>query len=898
MDLNSESTPLLDKPSLAYNAAARRLFFRNFSVFQHSSSQDQLHNLSHPKETKSQFVQTIEAVIYGIVNSILTIPCMYGYAAIIFRNPQFEDEIQSLAKLVLFSSAVHQLVFRQVQDAGLIFLSTMASNIARHAQHKENILSTTLFTLSLSTFLLGVVVWTLGRLKLASLVSYLPMPVISGYLGFIGFFCFQAGLNLSTGQDVSSITQFAEYFQFSLFKFIFPAILSGWALFYVNEHSKAWWHLPSLMIAIPALFYVYMLLDGLSLDEARQEGWMQSSTLSGENSGLLSLFQKFSFDKVEIKLVFGQFFTWLSMTFVVSFSSCLDVVAIEMDMRKQLNIAHELETVGLSNIISGLLGGYTGSYIFSQTVFTYRTKVNSRIVGYTVVIFELLFVFLPIDLMTIIPKYFFAGTLIFCAILLFMEYLVHIYYKVSLTEYFVLFGTFAVITLTDNLIQGILIGVGFAICNFIAAYSSVRHVEKISKKKSNVVRSFEDQQILEDLDVPSRLRIYALHGYLFFGSSLQIVNKIRKELLEAENNHLLNLGDFGTFRDSNSSPMCVILDLTRVTGMDSTAISTGLLQLKQLLSNRETPIRILYCNVRPDFEALLVENNIIENENTVFNSLNDAFGHAETTLITNYKDTRELEELYEEYGGFNLDSVPFLSERITNSAKSLSQFSGLSQLLLNILFSGLPLNREEEVKKSIVEYFEVLQLYPGDLVFDYEDEAKYLVILAKGEVVTCLPKTFERFETMKAKLLKRQSFTSLNKFHSDSSTTLLEMGISKQRSNTHLSAFDNNNFLDFSKSKQNEDILQDPSLTENMKVFIKLFLDNQLAVLQRWKAGSFVGSGSFTLNIKRKFCCLATEESTIFILRRENLNKIKRKDPQMAIALTELLLKSVASSRI
>lgn len=39
----------------------------------------------------------------------------------------------------------------------------------------------------------------LGRLRLASIVQYLPMPVIGGYLAFIGYFCGQAGLAFAAG---------------------------------------------------------------------------------------------------------------------------------------------------------------------------------------------------------------------------------------------------------------------------------------------------------------------------------------------------------------------------------------------------------------------------------------------------------------------------------------------------------------------------------------------------------------------------------------------------------------------------------------------------------------------------------------------------------------------------
>lgn len=37
-----------------------------------------------------------------------------------------------------------------------------------------------------------------------------------------------------------------------------------------------------------------------------------------------------------------------------------------MDGGRPLNKNHELSTVGASNLIAGLAGGFTGSYIFSQ----------------------------------------------------------------------------------------------------------------------------------------------------------------------------------------------------------------------------------------------------------------------------------------------------------------------------------------------------------------------------------------------------------------------------------------------------------------------------------------------------------------------------------------------------
>lgn len=138
----------------------------------------------------------IYILVYGVVNSIMGIPAMYGYAAVIFNNPAFNSYTNELSKVVLWSSVVHQVCFvafsslpfaiGQVQDAGLIFLchmaNTMANKITSDGGSQEEIMSTCLVILSMATFSTGIVLMLMGKFRLADLVSYLPLPVVGGYL--------------------------------------------------------------------------------------------------------------------------------------------------------------------------------------------------------------------------------------------------------------------------------------------------------------------------------------------------------------------------------------------------------------------------------------------------------------------------------------------------------------------------------------------------------------------------------------------------------------------------------------------------------------------------------------------------------------------------------------------
>ncbi|RHY76327.1 hypothetical protein DYB28_000371 [Aphanomyces astaci] len=98
--------------------------------------------------------------------------------------------------------------------------------------------------------------------------------------------------------------------------------------------------------------------------------------------------------------------SWIAMYFVVAFSSSLDVAAIEMALHKPLDHNAELQTIGWSNVISGLTGGFTGSYIFSSTIFSMKSGVDSRLTGVLVFALELVLVVSLFSIISYVPKLF------------------------------------------------------------------------------------------------------------------------------------------------------------------------------------------------------------------------------------------------------------------------------------------------------------------------------------------------------------------------------------------------------------------------------------------------------------------------------------------------------------
>lgn len=478
-------------------------------------------------------------ILYGIIGSLMCLPITISFCSIIFKDSAFSSSISLLVKLVLFSSFVHQCCFSifsnlpfavgQVQDAGLIFLSAMASNIAANINNPENLLPTTLFILALSSAILGIFLLITSKLKLATVVQYLPMTVIGGYLAFIGFFCGLAGLSMMAGVQASSIIELIENSDKKNFILMSPGLILGCLMYYIIHITHSAFVIPISLLSIVLGFYIILWLNGSTIEEAREYGWIYP--LAPVNSPFDS-WALYDISKVEWNHFPRQIIRLVAMFFVVAFSSSLDVAAIEMELGMPLDYNHELSTVGLSNLISGLTGGYTGSYIFSQTIFTMRRGINTRICGVVIAFCEILVVMIPISLTSYIPKMFFGSLLVLISVDLMYEWLICAREKLMNFEYIVCLITFFSI-LSYGIELGMLIGIICATFSFVFSYSARQSISNVTLQVSTAIRNFEDRSIL----IKNRGKIITIsfRGYIFFGSAVKILEEIKKKLVFSPN---------------------------------------------------------------------------------------------------------------------------------------------------------------------------------------------------------------------------------------------------------------------------------------------------------------------------------------------------------------------------
>lgn len=270
----------------------------------------------------------------------------------------------------------------------------------------------------------------------------LPTAVVGGYLAFIGWFCGQSGVGLMAGVEITRIWDWHLILTKHRLMLTVPGILGGLFVYTAARKLRHMAVLPMCMLAIIGLFYTAMYATGTTVDEAREFGWITAADPSGPWQETWKFMR---FDKVVWSALPQLTVTLISMTMVVALSSSLDIAAIELELNQKLDYDNELMTVGLSNFLSGCTGGYTGSYIFSQTIFTLRSGVRDRFTGYTVAFCEMLIVVAPVPVIAYIPKLFFGSLLVMICTDLMFEWLWQVREKLSGAEYCVCLGTFLII---------------------------------------------------------------------------------------------------------------------------------------------------------------------------------------------------------------------------------------------------------------------------------------------------------------------------------------------------------------------------------------------------------------------------------------------------------------------
>lgn len=470
------------------------------------------------------------------------------------------------------------------QDRIAPILGLMAGNIVARMPEAptDQVALTVLAAIALVSVITGAFLYTLGALRLGNLVRYVPYPVIGGFLAGSGWLLVRGGFQVMTGKplaDLSSSTLMDGHF----LALVLPGVLFGLLLFATVRLSRRYLLVSLTLVGGIALFYAALALFEQTPDAARVYGWLPARPAEGGTESF-PFDAALSLDPWWIILGEGQILVTILLTSVVSI--LLTASALELASEQEIDLNRELRSSGLATAAAGLGGGMVGFHSLSLSRLVLSMGATSRWVGTSAALICGLALWVGADLALGVPRFVAGGLLLFMGLTFLWEWVFETRRTMTPVDFAVVLLILGV-TGTVGYPEGVAVGVVAAVTLFIHNYSRVSvvtHALSGAHLRSNVERPPHDLQVLREHG--EGIYVLRLQGFIFFGTANDLLHDVRER----------------TERTDRAPLRFVILDLRRVSGLDSSAIFS-LSRVRQLAGKHG--FTLVLTDVKPETAARL-----------------------------------------------------------------------------------------------------------------------------------------------------------------------------------------------------------------------------------------------------------------------------------------------------
>jgi sulfate permease, SulP family len=524
--------------------------------------------VSEERHSQSWPAALAAGVIIGAVEVVLAV----AFAAFVFGGALIRNLGDAIGLyLVAAALTLGFLAWRagsrgvvgSVQDAATAVLAVVASTTAFRISTLRQIAQSTgvtdyvapdIFLTVIGATLLvtvscGVVFYILGRFRAGNLVRFVPYPVVGGFLAGTGWLLFKGGLFVSSGVELHFRTVELMASPVTLRHWA-PAFAFGVILLVAVRQVKKPLVIPIVIAAGLVAFAIGMLVTGSSIDAAKQGRWLLGPFESAR------LWQPWTFRALsgaDWSAVLGQWAGIVTAVFVATIAILFNISGTEVVLHRELDTNRELRDTGVLNAISGALGGIPGYHALSLTALAERMSVNAKVAGLIAATVPLAAVVFGASVIELIPRMIVGGVLVFLGLAFMVEWVWDKRKTLPPLEYAVVLVILAVI-IGRGYLPGVVVGLVLAVVLFAVSYGRIELVREVAFGEtyhSNVDRPPAQRAALRQMG--DRVQILRVNGFVFFGSANGLLERIRK-------------------RVEASPPRFMVIDLRRVTGVDSSAV--------------------------------------------------------------------------------------------------------------------------------------------------------------------------------------------------------------------------------------------------------------------------------------------------------------------------------------
>jgi sulfate permease, SulP family len=440
------------------------------------------------------------------------------------------------------------------------------------------------FMLLISAIFTGVLLFIFGWLKLGRLVRLLPLPVIGGFLASVGFALVIGGIMTMTGNNVP----------FSVANLLGTALIFRWlpgfvlaaVLWVVTSRWKHVGAFPTVLGVAIVLFYVICYAQGGNIGDMRASNLLLGPFPQGQ------LWQPPSayFNQISLldwTIISPHIGIMATIPLVCFIGGLLMVGAIEFSTGSEMTPNFELKTMGVSNVISGIMGG--GFVGYPSTTFTVMQRSlgsSTRLSGIFSALIPLIVLLVGANFLGFIPRFVVSGLLIYFGYQFIDHWMIKQIRHSTLSDLSII-GVIVVTSLWLGFVSSVGVGILAAVGFFMFKYSQtgvIRYLSTGASLRSRVTRNAVHDDWLSAH--ANRMSIFGLQGYIFFGTAHSLHEKIMSRVSNTQQVSL----------DS------VILDFRHVTGIDTSVVQSFHKLYQQLL---QKDITLIFAHLPPKYRGLM-----------------------------------------------------------------------------------------------------------------------------------------------------------------------------------------------------------------------------------------------------------------------------------------------------
>jgi SulP family sulfate permease len=493
-------------------------------------------------------------------------------------------------------------VVGSVQDAATAVLSILALSTAYKAANivlicrtasvgtceAPDVFLTVVAATLVVTVSCGVIFLVLGTFRLGNLVRFIPYPVVGGFLAGTGWLLFKGGIYIASGVELHFRTFDLLVSPVTLERWV-PALAFGAILLVAVRLVKRPMVIPIVLGFGLVLFAIGMLATGSSIDAAKHGRWLLGPF---ESARLWQPWTLRALTGADWSAVLSQWAGIATAVFVATIAILFNISGTEVVLHRDLNTNRELRDAGALNVISGALGGIPGYHALSLSALAERMSVDARVAGLIAAAVPLAGVIFGASVIELIPRMIVGGVLVFLGLAFMVEWVWDKRKVLPPLEYGVVLVILAVI-IGRAYLPGVVVGLVLAVVLFAINYGRIELVREVAFGEtyhSNVDRPPAERALLRTMG--GRVQILRLDGFVFFGSANGLLERIRT-------------------RAETDPPRFLVIDLGRVTGVDSSAVVAF---VKVLYLAEASGFELVFTGTSEAVRGQLARGGLVANE--------------------------------------------------------------------------------------------------------------------------------------------------------------------------------------------------------------------------------------------------------------------------------------------